>query len=346
MKNKNQLLARLASAYEYREEPFRLSSGQESHEYLDCRAALSDPATLQLAAHAMLDLLSPEIHAVGGMTMGADPLAVAVSLASTQKFRHGLRWFSVRKEPKKHGTGRLIEGFCKPNANVAVFEDVTTTGESALGAVRACMGEVMRVVQGVALVDRGGVPSLNGTLPAKAVLPFADIAVVGRARQIAIKAHGTQQYGAAGLYSATHLPAVVDVIAEMTDYEPGLMAAAWLHDSLEDTPETTDTLREQGVPGDVVGLVDACTDGEGRNRRERKERPFQLIPTVTNSVLIKLADRIANTEAARRDGKDDLIGMYRKEHDEFAGRLNGAPVSHGLDAAPFWARLSRALVST
>jgi orotate phosphoribosyltransferase len=360
MTNRNHLLARLASAYDYREEPFRLSSGQESHEYLDCRAALSDPATLQLAAQAMLDLLDPGVQAVGGLTMGADPLAVALSLSSGQKFREGVRWFSIRKEVKQHGTGRLIEGYAKTGARVAVLEDVSTTGGSALKAVLACAEADLEIVQVMPLVDRGGCERIKISLVASEqyaphgidakitpVLPFADIAVVGRAQKIAIEAHGDQRYGdreTGPLYSASHLPAVVDVIAEMTDYEPHLMAGAWIHDALEDTSESVDSLREK-LPEFVVALADACTDGQGANRRERKQRPMRLIPTVPNSVLIKLSDRIANVENARREGKDSLLGLYRKEQRDFYEQLKGAPVGPGLDAAPFWARLSRALVS-
>lgn len=100
--------------------------------------------------------------AVGGLTLGADPIAVAISYASAAT-AEPLRAFTVRKEPKQHGTGRLIEGPFRPGDRVVVIEDTITTGGSArraIDAVRAAGGSVVGVL---ALVDReeGGAEALR-----------------------------------------------------------------------------------------------------------------------------------------------------------------------------------------
>jgi len=179
---------------------------------------------------------------------------------------------------------------------------------------------------------------------ATAVFPFADVAMVGRARQIAIKAHGDQKYGE-WPYSS-HLEATANVLAEFLSYSPELLAAAWLHDTPEDTSETLASLEAQAVSGGVLRLVDACTDGPGKNRKERKQRPLDLIPNVQNSVLLKLGDRIANVRAALHDeSKRGLLDMYRKEQAEFYRALKNAPTSLEFDAAPLWQHLSQLLLS-
>ena len=93
------------------------------------------------------------IDAVGGLTLGADPIACAVSYASASSSMP-LRAFTVRKEPKKHGTGRLIEGPFIPGDRVAVIEDTITTGGSARKAVEAVRAAGGTVVGVLALVDR------------------------------------------------------------------------------------------------------------------------------------------------------------------------------------------------
>jgi len=164
MEEKVKLLQLLAQqAYQYRETPFILSSGVQSHEYLDCRSALGNPETLAIAASLFLARLDPMVVAVGGLTMGADPLAIAVSLISHDAYKHsnygpnsGVKWFSVRKEPKGHGTTRLIEGSVKPGDRVAVLDDVATSGASTIRAIRACREFGLTVVQAIVLIDRGG----------------------------------------------------------------------------------------------------------------------------------------------------------------------------------------------
>jgi (p)ppGpp synthase/HD superfamily hydrolase len=197
----------------------------------------------------------------------------------------------------------------------------------------------MEVVLALGLVNRGALAEVAG-VKVVSILDFSDVAFVGQAREFAFKAHDGQMYGSTP-YSE-HLEETVQVlVTTLPDCPPELLAAAYLHDVLEDTFLTTDDLHE-ATSGRVVGLVDACTDGKGQNRRERKERPFELIPKRPDSILVKLADRIANAERCRATG-DSRLNMYRKEHSVFIARLNHAPTSPGLSPKPLWERLTNAL---
>lgn len=148
--------------YAYRTGPeFQLSSSYVSHEYVDCRSALSRPDVLRNVGSAMwhsvrYPMLATPIRpavAIGGMTLGADPLAISCSHHSAGS-DHELSWFSVRKEPKGHGTKRRIEGSVLPGSSVVVVEDVVTTGASTIAAIQACREYGLTVVQVIALVDR------------------------------------------------------------------------------------------------------------------------------------------------------------------------------------------------
>lgn len=135
---------------------FTLSSGRTSTLYIDARLTTMSPDGLALIGPLALALL--EEHgwtpdAVGGLTLGADPVSYAIAYASASGTRP-IRAFTVRKEAKTHGTGRLIEGPFREGDRTVVIEDVVTTGGSALravDAVRAAGGEVLGVL---AVVDR------------------------------------------------------------------------------------------------------------------------------------------------------------------------------------------------
>jgi orotate phosphoribosyltransferase len=136
---------------------FTLASGRVSTLYIDARLTTMSPEGLALIGPLGLSVLRREgwdVEAVGGLTLGADPIAYAISYASALEGKGLVRAFTVRKEPKRHGTGQLIEGpFCAGD-RVVVVEDVITTGSSALhaaDAVRAAGGHVVGVL---ALVDR------------------------------------------------------------------------------------------------------------------------------------------------------------------------------------------------
>jgi orotate phosphoribosyltransferase len=128
---------------------FILASGQKSHFYIDCRnVTLSAEGAAQVGA-GILELLGDEpFDAVGGMTLGADPILAAV-LALAGAAGRDLRGFIVRKEAKQHGSGKQVEGPIRAGDRCVVVEDVTTTGGScqlAIAAVEALGAKVVRIV--------------------------------------------------------------------------------------------------------------------------------------------------------------------------------------------------------
>lgn len=166
MSARDQLLTLLADR-SARHGQFTLASGKESTLYIDARLTTMCPEGLALIGPLGLDMLHRagwRVDAIGGLTLGADPISYAISYASATG-RDPLRAFTVRKEAKAHGTGRLIEGPFRSGDRVAIIEDVITTGGSALRAieaVRAAGGEVAGVM---ALVDReeGGRAAIEQT---------------------------------------------------------------------------------------------------------------------------------------------------------------------------------------
>lgn len=132
---------------------FTLRSGAVSSWYVDARQTTFDGAGARLVGEAVLDVLSPDVEAIGGMTMGADPIAVATALVAAERGRE-MRAFSVRKAEKDHGTGGRLVGPVGQGTRVAIVEDATTTGGAAVEAAMAVMEEGLVVVQAIALVDR------------------------------------------------------------------------------------------------------------------------------------------------------------------------------------------------
>jgi len=134
-----------------------LSSGLKSNFYVDCKQVSLHPegATLIGALfHEVINEVAPEAVAVGGLTLGADPLATATSVISFQQ-GHPRAAFIVRKEPKGHGTNQWVEGTpLPPGAPVVILEDVVTTGAASLKAIERSRLAGLRVVHVVALVDR------------------------------------------------------------------------------------------------------------------------------------------------------------------------------------------------
>ncbi len=132
-----------------------LASGKRSTFYINGKKVTLDPEGLNLTARLMLKELEnfPEITAVGGLTLGADPMAAAISALSFETGQN-LRAFLVRKEPKDHGTGSLIEGDLAPGEKVAILEDTITTGASARQAIAAVAGVGAVPVVVLALADR------------------------------------------------------------------------------------------------------------------------------------------------------------------------------------------------
>lgn len=135
--------------------PFTLRSGEISDWYLDARQTTFDGHGARLVGEAVLDVLREDVAAVGGMTMGADPIAVATAMVAARGGRD-IKAFSIRKEAKGHGTGGRLVGPVDPTMPIAVLEDTTTTGASAMEAAKVLLDAGFRVVQAVALVDRSG----------------------------------------------------------------------------------------------------------------------------------------------------------------------------------------------
>jgi len=141
---------------------FTLSSGAKSNYYIDCRLTTFDPEGAWLVGQLMHSLIRKEqtarkvnVVAVGGLTMGADPVALAVGMYSHwTKDAPPWQVFSVRKAPKAHGQTKLIEGNFKKGDAVVVIDDVVTRGESTIAAINAIEKEGGSVVFVAVLVDR------------------------------------------------------------------------------------------------------------------------------------------------------------------------------------------------
>ncbi|MGZ8378416.1 MAG: orotate phosphoribosyltransferase [Gemmatirosa sp.] len=159
---------------------FTLASGRRSTLYVDARLTTMSPDGLALigpAGLAAIDAADWNADAVGGLTLGADPVSYAIAYASALAGRP-VRAFTVRKEAKQHGTGRLIEGPFRSGDRVVVVEDVITTGGSALRAVEAVRAAGGHVVGVLAVVDReeGGREAIEAAgLPVVALARAADI---------------------------------------------------------------------------------------------------------------------------------------------------------------------------
>ncbi len=149
--------------------PVVLASGKASDFYVDCkRTALTAEGHVLVGRCLFREVraIQPLVRGVGGLTLGADPIASAIALTS---FLEGapVDAFIVRKEPKGHGTGQWIEGrkTIPDGSRVVVLEDVVTTGGSALKAIERCRAEGLTVVACLALVDRleGGRAAIEAT---------------------------------------------------------------------------------------------------------------------------------------------------------------------------------------
>lgn len=141
---------------------FTLSSGGKSDYYIDCRTTTLHAEGARLTGLAILDLLREKKltpAAVGGLTLGADPVVSAVAIASANRAQQHpnsplIHGFLVRKAEKAHGTARRIEGFCEKGAPVLIVDDVCTTGASTITAIEAARDGGMKVIAAVCLVER------------------------------------------------------------------------------------------------------------------------------------------------------------------------------------------------
>jgi orotate phosphoribosyltransferase len=150
-------LLELLRTRSFQEREVVLSSGLKSNFYIDCKQVSLDGEGAALIGelfHMVIEDIAPRAVAVGGLTMGADPLATATSLMSFQ-LGHPRAAFLVRKEPKGHGTNQWVESTKLPaGAPVVILEDVITTGASTLRAIERARGAGLEVLCAVGLVDR------------------------------------------------------------------------------------------------------------------------------------------------------------------------------------------------
>lgn len=181
--NRTALLDILAT-HSFKLGDFTLASGQKSDYYIDCRTTTLHAEGGRLAGILLYDLIRqhfPNAQAVGGLTMGADPLVSNTASASAWHFHqhrhrapHGneldkelVQGFLVRKAEKTHGTGRRLEGFHRLGAHVVIVDDVCTTGGSTVTAIEATQQSGMNVIGVLCLVDReqGGRENIQRAAP-------------------------------------------------------------------------------------------------------------------------------------------------------------------------------------
>ncbi len=145
----NELKKLLRETGAFKTGEFTLSSGKKSNFYIDCRRITLHPQGAKLIGKIILEKIKGmKIDAVGGMTLGADPIIGAVITLSD------IPGFIVRKKEKTHGTGQKIEGIIEAGFNVLIVEDVSTTGGSALQAIEAVEAVGAKVVKVISVVDR------------------------------------------------------------------------------------------------------------------------------------------------------------------------------------------------
>jgi len=174
-------LLRLLAHKSFKLGEFKLSSGATSDYYIDCRLTTLDARGSQLTGQVFLEEIGQrgwKPQAIGGLTMGADPIVVAVSVTSGE-----LSGFLVRKAEKQHGTGQRIEGFREKGARVVIVDDVCTTGASTVQSIEAARDFGFEVVGAMCLVERkeaGGRANVEKTA---APAPFVAIFTTDDIRQ-------------------------------------------------------------------------------------------------------------------------------------------------------------------
>ena len=164
--------------YERREQPFTLASGQSSHDYIDGKYAVDTGERLSVVSRAVTDLAAAHgisFDAVGGLTMGADPLAHGIAMVS------GKAWFSVRKEQKKRGREQWVEGTrLAPGTRVLLVDDVISTGGSTELALERIAPLGVEVTGVIPMVDRGEVAAARFArrgIPFVALVTYRDLGI-------------------------------------------------------------------------------------------------------------------------------------------------------------------------
>jgi orotate phosphoribosyltransferase len=145
----------IEKAFKYSEEPvFKLVSGRMSNYYFNCKAVALYPEGMHLIGNIIFDLINDlDVKGIGGLTLGADPIAYAVAYTSYLKGKP-IEAFIVRKIPKSHGTMQLIEGNVKKGDRVVIVDDVITTGKSTIEAITKAKEDGLEIVKVIAFIDR------------------------------------------------------------------------------------------------------------------------------------------------------------------------------------------------
>jgi len=175
MSTAREQLLRLLAEKSFRLGEFRLSSGGTSDYYIDCRTTTLDAVGSRLTGEVFMEEMHARgwaAQAIGGLTMGADPIVVSASIAAGGTL-HG---FLVRKAEKQHGTGQRIEGFREKGTKVVIVDDVCTTGSSTIQGIEAAREFGFDVIGAMCLVEREeakGRPNVQkAAAPAKFVSVF------------------------------------------------------------------------------------------------------------------------------------------------------------------------------
>jgi orotate phosphoribosyltransferase len=174
-------LVRLLAEKSFRLGQFKLSSGGTSDYYVDCRTTTLDARGARLTGEVFLEEIQRrnwKPAAIGGLTMGADPIVVAVALVSGN-----IDGFLVRKAEKQHGTGQRIEGFRSKGARVVIVDDVCTTGGSTVQAIEAAREFGFQVVGVMCLVEREEAQGRTNVEKAAGGTPFVSIFTASDVRE-------------------------------------------------------------------------------------------------------------------------------------------------------------------
>ncbi len=182
MENEREELRQIIRQLSFEEREVTLASGRKSNFYFDGKQTTLHPRGSVLIGRAFYDQLKHfpgPVEGVGGLTLGADPIATAVAMTSSLA-GNPVPAFIIRKEPKGHGTGQWLEGRknLPPGARVVIVEDVLTTGGSAIKAVERAREEGLRVIGIISLVDReeGGREAVEALgLPLRAIFTKSEV---------------------------------------------------------------------------------------------------------------------------------------------------------------------------
>jgi orotate phosphoribosyltransferase len=180
----------LEKSFKYSENPpFTLASGKQSNYYFNCKPTTLDPEGMNLIGAIIFDMLKDTgITAAGGLTLGADPIANALAVISYQKGKP-IKSLIVRKDVKDHGTKSAIEGSVLPGENIAIIDDVITTGGSTITAIEQARKSGLNVAMVITLIDReeGGRENILKYVDnIKTILTRTDIMIL-RAKKINTK---------------------------------------------------------------------------------------------------------------------------------------------------------------